>query len=73
MSWNQNSAKNFVFAAEFCQNSDITAEFGFIIHTYSCLEMKILRTTLFSQQNLVRILILQQNFVSLSTPNLVSK
>ena len=61
---NQNSAQNFVFAAEFSQNSDITAEFYFIIYTYPCLEIKILLRILFLQQNFVRILIFYENFVS---------
>ena len=53
----QNSASNFVFSAEFCQNSDITAEFclntDIIIYTFPCLQIKILLRILFFQQNFV--------------------
>ena len=61
------------FAAEIFQNSNITAEFCFVIYTYPCLVIKILLRILVFHQNFVRILISQQNFVSLSTPILVSK
>ena len=70
---NQNSAWNFAFPAEICQNSDIPAEFCFIIYTHPCLVIKILLRILLFQQNFVRILISNQNFVSLSTPILFSK
>ena len=61
------------FPAEICQKSDITAEFCFIISAYPCLEIKILLRILLFQQKFVRILISQQNFVSLSTATLVSE
>ena len=77
LSRNQTSASNFVFAGEYCQNSDILREF-FLKQTSlstSTLvsKIKILHRILFSKLNFDKILISQQNFVSLSTPTLVSK
>ena len=72
LSRNQNSAENFAFPAEFCQNSDITAEFCFNIYTYPCLVIKILLRIFLFEHIFARILISQQNFVSISTPTLVS-
>ena len=60
----KSSALNFAFPAEFFENSDITAEFCFIIYTYPSLEIKILLRILLFQQNFVRILICYENFVS---------
>ena len=63
----QNSAWNFAFPAEFCQNSDIWWEFCLIQTSLStpspCLQIKILLRILFSHQNFVRILIFYENFV----------